>query len=76
VSLYRSRRRTLRQIQAYATVGLYALADILDLQVTIPGFEGADRVPIDLTFDAGLRFDTTFGVFQVGVSNFLGFVTE
>ena len=61
-----------RAINAYANVGVYALADLLDLQVAIPGAEGFARVPVDLTFDLGLRMDTTVGVFQFGFSNVLG----
>ena len=40
----------------------------------MPGFEGAARIPVDLTFDLGLRLDTTIGVFQFGFSNLLGFI--
>ena len=74
VSLLRRPRRGLRGLHAYALVGAYMLADRQDLQFAIPGFEGASRFPIDLTFDLGLRFDTPVGVFQFGFSNILGFI--
>jgi hypothetical protein len=65
----------LRGLQIYGLVGLYALADAKDLQLAIPGYSGFARVPIDLTFDVGLRFDTVVGVFQLGFSNLLGFIS-
>ena len=74
VSLLRRPRRGLRGLRAYALVGTYMLADLLDLQFAIPGYEGASRIPIDLTFDIGFRFDTPVGVFQLGFSNLLGFI--
>ncbi len=75
VSLLRERRRRgLRGMHAYVAVGTYLLADLQDLQFAVPGFEGASRIPIDLTFDLGIRLDTSVGVFQFGFSNLLGFI--
>ncbi len=65
----------LRAVQIYGLVGLYALADAKDLQLAIPGYSGFARVPVDLTFDVGVRFDTVVGVFQLGFSNLLGFIS-
>ena len=64
----------IRAVDAYAGVGLYALADRTDLRVAIPGYEGASQIPVDLTFDLGVRADTTIGVFQLGFSSLLGFI--
>lgn len=64
----------LRAMEAYLNVGVYALADARDLTLAIPGYEGLARVPIDLTFDIGLRLDTSIGAFQIGFSSLLGFV--
>ena len=61
-------------MEAYLSFGVYALADARDLTLAIPGYEGLARVPIDLTFDIGLRLDTTIGAFQIGFSSLLGFV--
>lgn len=72
--LYRS-RGNLRGINAYVNVGVYSLLDQRDISVAIPGFEGASRAPIDLTFDAGLRFDTRIGVLQIGLSTIFQLVT-
>lgn len=64
-----------RAVNAYFGAGLYALADRNDLRVAIPGYEGLSRIPLDVTFDLGVRADTNVGVFQLGFSNLLGFVT-
>ena len=64
----------LRTLRAYANIGVLALGDRRDLRTGFPGYKGFARFPLDLTFDLGLRFDLSFGVFQIGVSNVLGFV--
>lgn len=63
-----------RGFVVYGLVGLYTLLDREDLSVAIPGYEGFSRVPIDLTFDVGVRLDTTVGVFTFGFSSLLGFI--
>jgi hypothetical protein len=50
-------------------LGLYSLARLQDVRLAIPGFDGAARVPVDLTFDFGVHADTTIGVFQFGFSS-------
>ncbi len=72
--LYRS-RGNLRGINAYFNVGVYTLLDQRDISVAIEGFDGAARAPLDLTFDAGLRFDTRAGVLQIGLSTIFQLVT-
>ncbi|MBC7174404.1 MAG: BamA/TamA family outer membrane protein, partial [Polyangiaceae bacterium] len=73
-SIYRTvRRPSLRGLSLYANVGLFALADPLDMKVAVPGFDGIARAPIDLTFDLGIIAETTIGVFRFGFSNLLGF---
>jgi len=66
--------RGLRIVEAYAGAGIYGLADFRDLRVAIPGYDGLSRLPIDLTFDLGVRADTDVGVFQLGFSTLFGFV--
>lgn len=65
----------LRALQIYGLIGVYALADDDDFRLGIPGYSGFARVPIDLTFDIGMRFDTVVGVFQIGFSTLLGFIS-
>ena len=59
----------IRGIDAYARVGVYALARLEDVRIAIPGYEGAARVPVDLTFDLGVNADTAIGLFQFGFSS-------
>ena len=66
--------RTVSGVNAYVNVGVYSLADLRDLVVSIPGYEGASRIPIDLTFDLGFRIDTQIGSFDLAFANFLGFL--
>lgn len=65
----------LRGLQLYGLVGLYALMDRDDIRIAIPGYNGFARFPLDLTFDVGMRFDTTVGVFELGFSSLLGFIS-
>lgn len=71
--LYESREEV-RGVVLYGLVGAYALLDREDLVVAIPGYQGAARAPIDLTFDVGIRIDTVIGVFGFGFSTLLGFI--
>ncbi len=71
--LVRSPRRV-RALNGYVNVGVYVLSDFDDLAVAVPGFVGASRIPIDLTFDIGLRMDTRVGVFKIGFSSVLGLI--
>ncbi len=59
----------------YANLGLYALTDLEDLERPISGYRGLSLAPVDLTFDVGLRLDTAVGVFHIGFSTLLGFVS-
>ena len=67
---------SLYAIEAYGLVGVYALFSQGQLGLAIPGYQGLSRIPLDLTFDIGLRADTDYGVFQFGLSSVLGFVTQ
>jgi outer membrane protein insertion porin family len=69
-----SGRGGLRTVSIYFVFGLYALASFKDVAVAVPGYSGPARLPVDLTFDLGVRLDTTVGVFQIGFSNLLGFI--
>ncbi len=73
--LYRDRGGGLRAIDLYLNLGIYALCDIEDFSVAIPGYRGLARIPVDMTFDLGFRADTSIGVLQFGFSNLLGFIT-
>jgi hypothetical protein len=61
-------------VQAYLNLGLYALLSWRDFRLAVPGFAPLSRIPVDATFDLGVRADTDFGVFSLGFSTVLGFV--
>jgi outer membrane protein insertion porin family len=66
--LARGRKKFVKAADAYLLLGMYGLADPDDLRVAMPGYKGAARIPVDLTFDAGVRLDTQLGVFQIGAA--------
>jgi hypothetical protein len=66
----------IRGIDAYAGAGLFFLADRLALRRVLPGYEGLERAPVDLTFDLGVQADTALGVFKVGFSSLIGFLPD
>lgn len=66
----------IRGIDAYAGAGLFFLADRHALRRVLPGYEGLERAPIDLTFDLGVQADTALGVFKVGFSSLIGFLPD
>lgn len=71
--LHRASKGT-RAVDLFFGGGLYFLASRRDLEVGISGYEGFSRVPVDLTFDVGIRIDTDVGVFQLAFSNLMGFL--
>lgn len=71
--LHRANKGT-RAVDIFWGGGLYFLASRRDLEVSVPGYEGFASIPVDLTFDFGLRIDTDVGVFQIAFSNLVGFL--
>jgi len=67
-----ARRRVRRSGGAFAGIGLYSVAGLRDLTDPPSGYEGAERFPIDLTYNLGLRVETYVGGFVVAFSNLLG----
>ena len=72
VPLYRD-SGFLRSVHGYLGAGIFGVATRDHLRFATPGYEGLSAVPFDLTFDLGLRADTSVGVFQLGLSTLLGF---
>ncbi len=64
-----------RTVAVYGLIGLYGLARIEELRTPVPGYRGLARLPVDMTMDLGLRAETPIGLFQLGLSTLLGFVT-
>jgi outer membrane protein assembly factor BamA len=59
-------------IDFFAGGGLYGAATRRELDDPPSGYEGAERIPIDLTYNLGLRIETYVGGFAIAFSNLLG----
>jgi outer membrane protein insertion porin family len=66
----------LRRIDAYAGAGLFLLGERSVMRMGLPGYEGIERIPFDLTFDLGVQAETAVGVFKVGFSSLIGFLPD
>jgi outer membrane protein insertion porin family len=73
IPLYRG-RQSIYGVDFFGSVGLYAVANGRDLERPARGYGGFQKVPIDLTFNLGLRMDTAAGGIALGIANFLGFI--
>ncbi len=73
IPLYRG-RQSIYGVDFFGSVGLYAVANGRDLSRPARGYGGFHQVPIDLTFNLGLRMDTAAGGIALGIANFLGFI--
>ncbi|WP_394840055.1 BamA/TamA family outer membrane protein [Pendulispora rubella] len=73
IPLYRG-TRSIYGIDLFGSVGLYGLTDDLNLRQPPSGYSGFSKVPIDLTFNAGLRIETNVGGFAFGIANLVGFI--
>ena len=73
IPIYRG-HRSIYGADFFTSAGIYGVADERDLVDHPRGYSGIGTVPIDLTFNAGLRIETSAGGFVFGVSNFLGFI--
>ena len=61
-------------VDFFASFGIYGLANETDFVLHPRGYKGFGTVPVDLTFNAGLRIDTQAGGFVIGVANLLGLI--
>lgn len=73
VPIYRG-RKSIYGVDFFGSVGLYAVANGRDLERRARGYDGLQTVPLDLTFNLGLRMDTAAGGIALGIANFLGFI--
>ena len=71
IPLYRG-IRSIYGVDLFGGFGVYGLANDRDFVDPARGYNGFQTVPIDLTFNAGLRIDTQAGGFVFGVSNLFG----
>jgi outer membrane protein assembly factor BamA len=75
VPVYRG-RRSIYGVDVFGSFGVYGLANPEDISNPAPGYRGLATVPIDLTFNLGLRIETSAGGIVFGLSNFLPFVQK
>lgn len=73
IPLYRG-RKTVYGVDFFGSAGIYAIANARDFSDPPRGYNGWARVPVDLTFNLGLRADTAIGGFAIGLANLVGFV--
>ncbi|MFI5298837.1 MAG: BamA/TamA family outer membrane protein [Polyangiales bacterium] len=72
IPLYRG-QRSVYGIDLFGSAGIYGLASQRDLTNPAAGYGGFSKIPIDLTFNLGLRISTSAGGFLLGISNAIGF---
>jgi outer membrane protein insertion porin family len=65
--------RGTRGVWGFVDFGVYGLADTTNFKRPAPGYRVS--VPIDLTFDLGIRFETDVGFFQLALSTVAGFLS-
>ncbi|MDW8249827.1 MAG: BamA/TamA family outer membrane protein [Myxococcales bacterium] len=73
IPLYRS-SRAIYGVDFFGLAGVYSVASRRDLADPVRGFSGLARIPVDLTFNVGLRMDTKAGGFLLAFANVLGFL--
>jgi hypothetical protein len=71
--LYRG-TRSIYGIDAFGSFGVYGVANEGVFFNHPRGYDGFATVPIDLTFNAGLRIETEVGGFVLGVANLVGLI--
>jgi outer membrane protein assembly factor BamA len=64
--------RSVYGVDLFASGGVYGVANSIDLTNPARGYTGFATVPIDFTFNFGLRADTAMGGFLFGFSNLIG----
>lgn len=67
-------RRSIYAVDFFASVGLYSVAAAEDWARPPRGYRGLARVPVDLTFNFGMRADTAAGGVSIGIANLIGFI--
>ncbi len=66
--------RSIYGVDLFASAGLYGDCNPEDITNPARGYTGFATIPIDFTFNFGLRADTALGGFLFGISNFIGFL--
>ena len=61
-------------VDLFGRAGIYGVATRRELTDPPTGYEGAARVPIDLTYNVGMRVDTSVGGITLAFSNLIGLI--
>jgi outer membrane protein assembly factor BamA len=64
--------RSVYGVDLFGAAGIYGVASARDITDPPSGYHGFGKVPVDLTFNLGLRIDTSAGGFVFAFSNLLG----
>lgn len=67
-----SGRGSIYGVDLFGRAGFYGVATRRELTDPPTGYEGGARVPIDLTYNVGLRVDTSVGGLTLAFSNLIG----
>lgn len=67
-------KRAIYGIDVFIAGGVYGVAGGRDLSAPPSGYSGLRRVPVDLTYNLGVRFDTSLGGATIAFSNLLGLI--
>lgn len=73
VPIYRG-TRSIYGVDLFGSFGVYGLANGSNFTEYPRGYKGFATVPVDLTFNAGLRIDTQAGGFVLGLANLVGLI--
>ena len=73
IPIYRG-RKSIYGVDFFGSAGFYAVANARDVTSPARGYSGFSKVPVDLTFNVGLKVDTAAGGFSLGIANFIGFI--
>ncbi|MBI2388941.1 MAG: BamA/TamA family outer membrane protein [Deltaproteobacteria bacterium] len=72
IPLHRS-HRSVYGVDLFASAGFFALASARDVSSPARGYSGLARLPVDLTFNLGVRVSTKAGGFVLAIANPIGF---
>ena len=67
-------RGSIYGVDLFAAAGVYGVATRRELTDPPAGYEGFERVPLDITYNLGLRVDTSVGGATLAFSNFFGLI--
>jgi outer membrane protein assembly factor BamA len=73
VPVYRG-TRSVFGVDVFGASGVYLLSREKEWRLPPRGYDGFRAIPVDLTFNLGVRADTSVGAFSFGISNFIGFL--